>query len=148
MYPSEVSQKVAEIQQLVVSFISFDPYFVGDGDDDEEMGDASEFEYFSDFSLCGLSYIHRDDEDDFEDDEDVSWKARRAAARLLETVASNRKFGLSPTVILPALLKGIKDRDDGVKTQSSGALLAFFTRVRCIESERLQFVIFLSASNY
>lgn len=83
----------------------------------------------------------RDDEDDFEDDEDVSWKARRAAARLLETVASNRKYSLSVPSILPALLKGVKDRDDGVKIQSLGALLAFCSRLNLSGTERNQFVV-------
>lgn len=49
LYPSEISQNVSDIQQLVITFISFDPYFVGDGDGDEAMEDASDFEY--DFSL-------------------------------------------------------------------------------------------------
>ena len=44
LYPQELAQVIPQIQQIISEFIVYDPYYVGDDDGDEEMGDASEFE--------------------------------------------------------------------------------------------------------
>ena len=65
---------------LCLKYISYDPNY--NYDDDEEMNDLS----------MEQDEIDNDenDQDDYSDDDDVSWKIRRAAAKCLDAIISTR----------------------------------------------------------
>ena len=60
-----------------------------------------------------------DDESDeeYSDDDDMSWKVRRSAAKCLEAVVSTRHEMLSDfyTSVSPALIARFKEREENVK---------------------------------
>jgi len=59
-------------------------------------------------------------EEDFSDDEDLSWKVRRAAARLLASSAaaqSGDDFARIYIAVVPALCARLKEREEGVKLE-------------------------------
>ena len=79
------------------------------------------FAYFNGFdNICiFFVYVQMDDESDeeYSDDDDMSWKVRRSAAKCLEAVVSTRHEMLSDfyTSVSPALIARFKEREENVK---------------------------------
>lgn len=59
------------------------------------------------------------DEPEYSDDEDVSWKVRRAAAKSLDAVVNTQRHHLTElyTNLAPLLIQRLKEREDNVKTE-------------------------------
>ena len=75
---SEISPHIPAIVELCLEYLTYDPnYNYDDGDDsDMECDDDGDEENGTD--------------DEYSDDDDVSWKVRRAAAKCLEAVILSR----------------------------------------------------------
>ena len=61
--------------------------------------------------------FHDDDQEDYSDDDDVSWKVRRAAAKVLSSLILSRPDRL-PTLLpmlLPTLINRFREREENVK---------------------------------
>ena len=90
---SEISCHIPGIVSLCLEYITYDPnYNYDDGDDsDMECDDEGEEE---------------GSDDEYSDDDDVSWKVRRAAAKCLEAVITTRHEMMEQfyTTISPALI--------------------------------------------
>lgn len=105
-------------------YVSYDPTRAlnNDGEDTEENQDEEN----DDIKLNGLD----EDSDDFEeeqglmsDDDDVSWKVRRCAAKVLSTIISTRSHGdllENGTLygkIVPALIRCFQEREENVRLE-------------------------------
>ncbi|KAG0233459.1 Cullin-associated NEDD8-dissociated protein 1 [Actinomortierella wolfii] len=109
--PSEISPYIEAIIDLSLKYLRHDPnYDDGDGDDDgdEDMGSEDEDE--------------EDDEDDdgeYSDDDDMSWKVRRASARILAAIIGTRQdlLGQLYSSIAPALINRFKEREETVRVE-------------------------------
>lgn len=110
-------------------YVSYDPTHAS-SDNDEEMEENPD-EDNDDMQLNGLD----EGSDDFEeeeglmsDDDDVSWKVRRCAAKVLTTIISTRSHGdllENGTLygkIAPALIKRLEEREENVRLEVLGAL--------------------------
>ncbi|KAL9241863.1 hypothetical protein vseg_015923 [Gypsophila vaccaria] len=102
--PRDISVYCDEILHLTLEFLSYDPNFTDNMDEDT---DDENFE---------------DDEDDgsaneYTDDEDASWKVRRAAAKCLAGLIVSRPEILSSLYVeaCPKLIDRFKEREENVK---------------------------------
>ena len=86
--------------------------------------------------LLILSIIvnYREDDDSYSDDDDVSWKVRRAAAKSLLAILTSRPDLLTEfyTVISPALIARFKGRFKNYHTPQHNYMIYFFrARRKC-----------------
>ncbi|KAI9034670.1 armadillo-type protein [Hyaloraphidium curvatum] len=108
-----------KIVDLGLEYIRYDPNYGGDDEDeDEDMdGDGDEED--------------EDDEDGggYSDDEDVSWKVRRAASRLFAAVVGTRTGTMWPALwskVAPVLVARFSEREENVRTDviaTAGSLI-------------------------
>ncbi|KAL4244143.1 CAND family protein [Abortiporus biennis] len=113
--PSEIGPFLTNIIQVGKEYITYDPNYAGDDDEDEEMADEDD----------------EDDEelDEYSDDEDTSYKIRRSATKLLSAVIGTRPELLTTLYkeISPALISRFGDREETVRVEvwsTYGVLLA------------------------
>lgn len=102
--PRDITTYCDEILQLTLDYVSYDPNFTDNMEEDTD--DES----------------HEEEEDDesaneYTDDEDVSWKVRRAAAKCLAAVIVSRPEMLSKLYeeACPKLIDRFKEREENVK---------------------------------
>jgi len=116
---SEISEHIPAIVELCLEYITYDPnYNYDDGDDsdmecdDGEDGDCSE--------------------DEYSDDDDVSWKVRRAAAKCIESVIVSRHEMIEQfyKTISPALINRFKEREENVKADIFHAYQALLRQTK------------------
>ncbi|KAL3213225.1 hypothetical protein MRX96_035569 [Rhipicephalus microplus] len=71
-------------------------------------------------------------EDEYSDDDDMSWKVRRAAAKCLEAVIATRHEMLPEfyRVVSPALIARFKEREENVKVDILQAYIALLRQTR------------------
>ncbi|TDH72282.1 uncharacterized protein CCR75_003151 [Bremia lactucae] len=109
---NEITPHVEVILKLVMQFISYDPNYnyVNSADEDEDM-DAEEEEY-------------SDEEGDYSDDDDTSWKVRRATLRVLTAIIITRPELLEQLYIHCAqpLISRFKEREENVRIDVFGVL--------------------------
>ena len=110
-------------------YVAYDPNVSADADD-EEMGGTQE-ESDEEFQTNGFE---NDEEVDFEeegamsDDDDVSWKVRRCAAKVLYTIISTRgngdllDSGILYSKVAPTLINRFQEREENVKLEVLAAL--------------------------
>ncbi|KAF6143925.1 hypothetical protein GIB67_001719 [Kingdonia uniflora] len=104
--PRDISVYCNEILNLTLEFLSYDPNFTDnmEEDTDEETQDEEE-----------------DDEsaNEYTDDEDISWKVRRAAAKCLAAIIVSRPEMLSKLYLeaCPKLIDRFKEREENVKME-------------------------------
>ncbi|ETE65812.1 Cullin-associated NEDD8-dissociated protein 1, partial [Ophiophagus hannah] len=81
-----------------------------------------------------FSYIRSDDE--YSDDDDMSWKVRRAAAKCLDAVVSTRHEMLPEfyKTVSPALIGRFKEREENVKADVFHAYLSLLKQTRPVQS--------------
>lgn len=129
---------LSECMNAALRYIKYEPNLAGFDADDEEMEDANDADF-------GGSDVDEDEFDDYEDadesdSDDVSWKVRRAAAKVLGTVvmtpASVAADGVSVsneksiyTQIVPTLLSRLtKEKEDAVKVEIVTCLVGLVKR--------------------
>ncbi|XP_042493227.1 cullin-associated NEDD8-dissociated protein 1-like [Macadamia integrifolia] len=102
--PRDISSYCGEILRLTLEFLSYDPNFTDNMEEDTD--DES----------------HEEEEDDesaneYTDDEDVSWKVRRASAKCLAAIIVTRPEMLSKLYeeACPKLIERFKEREENVK---------------------------------
>uniref|UniRef100_H2YRC2 TATA-binding protein interacting (TIP20) domain-containing protein n=1 Tax=Ciona savignyi TaxID=51511 RepID=H2YRC2_CIOSA len=116
--PMEVTSYLSSIITMCLQYITYDPNYNYDEDDDiiddDVIGDED------------------DEDDDYSDDEDMSWKVRRASAKCLEAVMSTRPellMDLYQTVSLP-LVARFKEREESVRADIFTAFIALVKHTR------------------
>ncbi|CAI5744011.1 unnamed protein product [Peronospora destructor] len=107
---NEITPHVETILKLVMQFISYDPNYnyVDSADEDEDMDE--EVEEYS------------DEDGDYSDDDDTSWKVRRASLRVLTAVITTRPELLEKLYIMCAqrLVSRFKEREENVRIDVFG----------------------------
>ncbi|GAB6018576.1 Cullin-associated NEDD8-dissociated protein 1 [Chamberlinius hualienensis] len=78
------------------------------------------------------SFVRRESDDEYSDDDDMSWKVRRASAKCLEAIVGTRHEMLADfyKTISPALIVRFKEREENVKTDIFNAYIALLKQTR------------------
>lgn len=108
---------------MCLRYITYDPNYNYDNDGEEEGGETMETEEGEE----------EDEEyDEYSDDDDMSWKVRRAAAKCLEAVISSRHELLASfyRTVSPALIARFKEREENVKSDIFQAYVALLRQTR------------------
>ncbi|KAH9575070.1 hypothetical protein CY35_01G092900 [Sphagnum magellanicum] len=111
--PRDVAPHTNTILDLTLEYLSYDPNFTDDMDEDQDEDmDAEEEE-------------DEESADEYSDDEDVSWKVRRAAAKCLSAVISSRPEMLAILYVeaSPKLIERFKEREENVKIDVFSAFI-------------------------
>ncbi|KAH9911655.1 TIP120-domain-containing protein [Fomitopsis serialis] len=118
--PTEITPFLSSIIHVGTQFIKYDPnYAGGDDDEDEEMADDDDDEAELD--------------DQYSDDEDMSYKVRRSATKLLGAIIATRPELLTTLYkeVSPVLISRFGDREETVRVEvwSTYSVLLQQTRV-------------------
>jgi cullin-associated NEDD8-dissociated protein 1 len=109
---------MVKILELGLEYIRYDPNYGADDDEDED-GDA-EMEDGSD-----AADEEDEDEEGYSDDEDVSWKVRRASSRLFAAVVGTRTGTMWPMLwekVAPMLVSRFAEREENVRVDIIGVV--------------------------
>ncbi|XP_014472303.1 PREDICTED: cullin-associated NEDD8-dissociated protein 1 [Dinoponera quadriceps] len=123
--PKEITPHINKIIEICLIYITYDPNY----NYDDDMNDFSDGEgVVMEVEEDG----EEDAEDEYSDDDDMSWKVRRAAAKCLEAVVSSRRELLSDLykVVSPALICRFKEREENVKSDIFHAYIALLRQTR------------------
>uniref|UniRef100_A0A0B7AHW9 TATA-binding protein interacting (TIP20) domain-containing protein n=1 Tax=Arion vulgaris TaxID=1028688 RepID=A0A0B7AHW9_9EUPU len=119
--PKEVSDFIPDIVAICLKYICHDPNYNYDDDEDEHMDTDTQDDEDDEES-----------EDEYSDDDDMSWKVRRSAAKCLEAVVSTRHDMLPEfyKTVSPALITRFKEREENVKSDIFHAYIALLKQSR------------------
>ncbi|KAG7200534.1 hypothetical protein KM043_001097 [Ampulex compressa] len=123
--PKEITPHINKIIEICLVYITYDPNY----NYDDDMNDLSDGEgVVMEIEEDG----EEDGEDEYSDDDDMSWKVRRAAAKCLEAVVSSRRELLPDLykVVSPALISRFKEREENVKSDIFHAYIALLRQTR------------------
>ncbi|XP_048489474.1 cullin-associated NEDD8-dissociated protein 1 isoform X2 [Plutella xylostella] len=121
--PKEIQPHVPTIIELCLKMITYDPNY--NYEDSSDGGSDSDME-------AERAAEPDSDSDEYSDDDDMSWKVRRAAAKCLESVISTR-HELLPEMyqtVSPALIARFKEREENVKCDILSAYTALLRATR------------------
>ncbi|KAJ0182615.1 hypothetical protein K1T71_001984 [Dendrolimus kikuchii] len=126
--PKEVQPHIPTIIELCLKMITYDPNYNYEDEEEEASGDDEEME---DASFAPDADPDSDSEE-YSDDDDMSWKVRRAAAKCLESVIATRHELLAEMYITvsPALIARFKEREENVKCDILSAYTALLRATR------------------
>lgn len=116
--PKQVSSHISSIVDISITYIAFDPNYNYEADDDDAMDMDGEDEGESD--------------EEYSDDDDMSWKVRRAAAKCLDAVISTRHELLAFIYkkISPVLISRFKEREENVKSDIFHAFISLLKQTK------------------
>ncbi|XP_063954997.1 cullin-associated NEDD8-dissociated protein 1-like isoform X1 [Lytechinus pictus] len=122
--PKEVSSHVSTIVDLCLQYICYDPNYNYEDDDEEE--DAMDTEGEED----------GESDDEYSDDDDMSWKVRRASAKCLDAVIGSRHEMLTEfySTVSPALVARFKEREENVKADIFHAYITLLRQTKPINT--------------
>ncbi|XP_043248017.1 cullin-associated NEDD8-dissociated protein 1 isoform X1 [Colletes gigas] len=123
--PKEITPHINKIIEICLVYITYDPNY----NYDDDMSDSSDGEgVVMEIEEDG----EEDAEDEYSDDDDMSWKVRRATAKCLEAVVSTRRELLPDLykVVSPALISRFKEREENVKSDIFHAYIALLRQTR------------------
>ncbi|RKO89386.1 armadillo-type protein [Blyttiomyces helicus] len=122
--PTEISSKISVIIGVALQFIKYDPNY-----NDEDEADDEDDEMETDET--GEDEAEDEDEDDednadYSDDEDMSWKVRRASSKLIASVISTRPELLEELfkTVSPVLISRLKEREESVRVDIFNTYIA------------------------
>uniref|UniRef100_A0A672S5L2 Cullin-associated NEDD8-dissociated protein 1-like n=1 Tax=Sinocyclocheilus grahami TaxID=75366 RepID=A0A672S5L2_SINGR len=120
--PKEMSPNIQAIIKLCLKYITYDPNYNYDADDDED--DSMDIEDREDDD--------QESDDEYSDDDDMSWKVRRSSVKCLEAIISSRRDLLVELYgsIGPTLVSRFKEREENVKTDIFSAFVALLRQTR------------------
>ncbi|OAD05429.1 TATA binding protein interacting protein [Mucor lusitanicus CBS 277.49] len=108
--PNEISPFINDITKLALEYVKYDPNFVQDDDEEMEQDEEEEEEDEED---------EYDDEvaDYSDDDDDMSWKVRRSASKVLCAIIESRSDMLQQIYedVAPVLISRFKEREESVR---------------------------------
>ncbi|OBZ85871.1 Cullin-associated NEDD8-dissociated protein 1 [Choanephora cucurbitarum] len=121
--PNEMTGFVQDIISLSLDYIKYDPNFVDDEDDDDEGQEDMDLEEDE----------NEEEEDEFDDiadysddDDDMSWKVRRSASRVLCAIIESRPDLLQALyeTVAPVLINRFKEREESVRVDILQSFIA------------------------
>ncbi|NXG71728.1 CAND1 protein, partial [Baryphthengus martii] len=115
--PKEIDPHIPNVMGLCLKYITFDPNYNYDNEEEEE-DETMETENGED--------EEQESDDEYSDDDDISWKVRRAAAKCLEAVVSSRHDLLQDfyKTLSPVLISRFKEREENVKADIFSAYIS------------------------
>ncbi|OQR70115.1 cullin-associated NEDD8-dissociated protein 1-like, partial [Tropilaelaps mercedesae] len=122
--PKEITCHIPSIISICLDFISYDPNYNYYDDDEADEGMETDGEEAEDSD--------GEAEEEYSDDDDISWKVRRASAKCLEAVIATRHDMLSDLyrTIAPHLVARFKEREENVKVDIFNAYVALLRQTR------------------
>ncbi|KAK6318703.1 hypothetical protein J4Q44_G00099140 [Coregonus suidteri] len=120
--PKEMSPHIPTVIKLCLRYITYDPNYNYDVDEDRD--ESMDTEDGGD--------VDQESDDEYSDDDDMSWKVRRSSVKCLEAVISTRRDLLVELYgsVAPALLARFKEREENVKTDIFVAFVALLKQTR------------------
>ncbi|XP_060536972.1 cullin-associated NEDD8-dissociated protein 1 isoform X2 [Cylas formicarius] len=117
--PKEITPNIPKITELCLKYMTYDPNY--NYDEDEGNGDNEEEDEEDD-----------EENDEYSDDDDMSWKVRRSAAKCLEAIITTRHELLPEfyKVLSPALIARFKEREENVKSDIFHAYVALLKQTK------------------
>ncbi|KAM6980352.1 cullin-associated NEDD8-dissociated protein 2 [Aplochiton taeniatus] len=122
--PKEMSSHIATVIKLCLKFMTFDPNYNYEADEDEE--DSMDTEDGEE---------DQESDDEYSDDDDMSWKVRRSSVKCLEAVIATRRDLLLDLYasVCPALLARFKEREENVRTDIMAAFVTLLKQTRPVQ---------------
>lgn len=119
--PKEMTPHIPLIVELCLNYITYDPNYNYD-DADAEYAETMETE----------DNEESDEEEEYSDDDDMSWKVRRSAAKCLQAIITTRHELLADLYrsASPALIARFKEREENVKSDIFYAYIALLRQTR------------------
>jgi len=120
--PEEAGPFVVGVVAACLEYMKYDPNYVDDGEDEEEGMDVDVDEDDDDDGVG--------DDRDYSDDDDVSWKVRRAAVKTLTSLIVTRPDLLSEFYhrVAPALVARFREREENVRLDILTAFTSLLER--------------------
>ncbi|KAJ1350296.1 Cullin-associated NEDD8-dissociated protein 1 [Parelaphostrongylus tenuis] len=120
--PREMAPYHERILKIVTADLTYDPnYSYSDDEEDTsmEVGDGDTDE---------------DDAEDYSDDDDMSWKVRRASAKTIEAMILSRRDQLTASVksLGPLLISRLREREENVRVDIYNAYIAILSQARLV----------------
>ena len=109
--PHQIADHMENMLGTVIGFMAYDPnYTYDDMDDDEEMGGSDEEESEED--------DYDDYDEDYGDEDDNTWKVRRASIKVIQAFIHSRPELLEQLYnqCTDSLVERLKEREESVKT--------------------------------
>lgn len=127
--PKEIDPHIPSVMGLCLKYITFDPNYNYDNEEEEEE-ERMETENGED--------EEQESDDEYSDDDDISWKVRRAAAKCLEAIVSSRHDLLQDfyKTLSPVLISRFKEREENVKADIFSAYIALLKQTLPSQSWR------------
>ncbi|KAG3295140.1 putative cullin associated and neddylation dissociated 2 (putative) [Ictidomys tridecemlineatus] len=119
--PKEMDPHVANVTSLCLQYLKHDPNYNDHSDEDEEQMETEDSEF-----------SEQESEDEYSDDDDMSWKVRRAAAKCIAALIGSRPDLLPDFLctLAPALIRRFKEREENVKADVFGAYIVMLRQTR------------------
>ncbi|TKC41478.1 hypothetical protein EI555_001579, partial [Monodon monoceros] len=119
--PKEMGPHVPSVTSLCLQYIKHDPNYNYDSDEEEEQMETEDSEF-----------SEQESEDEYSDDDDMSWKVRRAAAKCLAALISSRPDLLTNfhCTLAPVLIHRFREREENVKADVFGAYIVLLRQTR------------------
>lgn len=85
---------------------------------------------------CSTLKLPLGSDDEYSDDDDMSWKVRCAAAKCLDAIVSTRHEMLPDfyKTVSPALISRLKEREENVKADAFHAYLSLLKQTHPVQS--------------
>ncbi|XGW05535.1 hypothetical protein V3C99_016131, partial [Haemonchus contortus] len=120
--PREMAAYQDQVLRIVTTDLTYDPNYSYSDDEEEqsmEIGDGDTDE---------------DDAEDYSDDDDMSWKVRRASAKTIEAMIVSRRDQLSMSVqtLGPLLISRLREREENVRIDIYNAYIAILSQARLV----------------
>lgn len=121
--PKEITPHIAMVTELCLKYITHDPNY--NYDEDYENDGVMD-------TIDGDDDEDEDENDEYSDDDDMSWKVRRSAAKCLESIITSRHEMLPEfyKVLSPALIARFKEREENVKSDIFHAYIALLKQTK------------------
>ncbi|TPX71656.1 hypothetical protein CcCBS67573_g06084, partial [Chytriomyces confervae] len=128
--PTEISAHIPEITKVSLEYLKHDPNYDDGEDNDEDEDEEMEQDADADDEMDEDADEEGDeDEEGYSDDEDMSWKVRRASAKTLSSIINTRTELIESFFdnVAPTLVKRFKEREESVRVE---ILATFITLIR------------------
>ncbi|XP_043934569.1 cullin-associated NEDD8-dissociated protein 1-like [Protopterus annectens] len=125
--PKEMSTHLLSVIALSLKYITYDPNYNYDHEEDEDE-DMMETE--------NEEEEEQESEDEYSDDDDMSWKVRRASVKCLDAIISTRHDMVQEfyKTVSPALISRFKEREENVRADIFHAYISLLRQTRPIQT--------------
>nr|CAG4646017.1 EOG090X00HY [Macrothrix elegans] len=119
--PKEMAPHVGTLTKICLDLLAYDPNYNYEEENDQE--DEADME---------TEEEDEDNEEEYSDDDDMSWKVRRCAAKCIEAIISTRPDLLKDFYrsVSPILIGRFKEREENVKADIFHAFIALLKQTK------------------